>query len=109
MEKQNPSGGEFKSSFVRSSRRLFGMIFDTIFPKDALVTELEEMSPTEFERKAEIQGAINSATNALPNALPADTFCLFPYRNMYTRTTIWQIKYKENKKIARLMAHFVAE
>jgi len=74
-------------------------ILDFLFPKEALTKKLESMSPELFLRKAKKSNRKQSVT-----PLP-----LYEYRDTLVKRAIWEIKYKKNLKIAKLLGQVLAE
>src|SRR3989344_4850123 len=73
---------------------LFGMVLDFLFPKKAQVRELEAMDACTFASKA--QKAEGYAGK--------DIISLFEYKDSLVRQAIWELKYRGNKKVARLLS-----
>ncbi|OHA22852.1 MAG: hypothetical protein A3G52_03830 [Candidatus Taylorbacteria bacterium RIFCSPLOWO2_12_FULL_43_20] len=80
--------------------KLIQKILDLIFPLHENVQVLEKISPAEFAAR-------------VPRAEPKDEFSasdfypLFRYRHPLMRTAIWQIKYRGNRDVAKLLAQLL--
>ena len=100
---------------------LFEKLLDIIFPKKLLVQELERMDASEFASRA-TRGASNfggandsakgglertgrnaSANSGLGRAGKEILSC-FDYRDRLVRQAVFELKYRGNKKVARLLA-----
>ncbi len=69
-------------------------ILDLLFPKKQAVRELEEADAAGFASRAE-----------KPNGFAGkDIISCFSYADQKVRQAIWELKYRGNKKIARLLA-----
>lgn len=73
--------------------KLFEKLLDTIFPKKLLVRELEGMPAEEF---------ISRAGKAARPPGKGILSC-FDYHDALVRQAVWELKYRGNKKIARLL------
>jgi competence protein ComFC len=67
-------------------------ILDFLFPRNILVRQLETMSPSQL---------LNAARPADPEK---STFSIFTYKDPLIATALWEVKYRKNVKIARLLA-----
>lgn len=78
---------------VQQLRIFFDAAFlDVLFPKDEVVCALEQMTTAEL-------------MDAAPAAPPStEVISLFSYRNHLVKTLIWELKYKGNKRVAKLIA-----
>ena len=100
---------------------MFEFLLDIIFPKKLLVQELERMDASEFASRA-TRGASNfggandsakgglertgrnaSANSGLGRAGKEILSC-FDYRDRLVRQAVFELKYRGNKKVARLLA-----
>ena len=69
-------------------------ILDTIFPQKPLVRELERMDASEFSSQAE-------KTDGFAGK---NIISLFSYRDHLVREAVWELKYRGNKKIVKLLS-----
>jgi len=74
--------------------RLFNFILDLLFPRAPLVRELESLDACTFVARAEKTGGYAGK----------NIISLFSYRDPLIRQAVWELKYRGNKKIARLLA-----
>ena len=100
---------------------MFEFLLDIIFPKKLLVQELERMDASEFASRA-TRGASNfggandsakgglertgrnaSANSGLGRA-GKEILSWFDYRDRLVRQAVFELKYRGNKKVARLLA-----
>lgn len=73
--------------------KLFEKLLDTIFPKKLLVRELEGMPAEEFI----------SRVRKAPHSPGKGMISCFDYHEPLVRQAVWELKYRGNKKIARLL------
>ena len=73
---------------------MFQFLLDNIFPRKALVRELERMDAFSFA--ARVKGAMLYVGK--------ETISCFEYQNPLVRQAIIELKYRGNKKVARLLA-----
>src|SRR3989338_6609071 len=73
---------------------MFQFLLDNIFPRKALVRELERMDAFSFA--ARVKGA--------RLYVGKETISCFEYQNPLVREAIIELKYRGNKKVARLLA-----
>ncbi len=74
--------------------RLFSFILDVLFPQKARVAELEGMDASELSARA---GRVLERAGK-------DILSVFDYRDPLVRQAVWELKYRGNKKVARLLA-----
>lgn len=72
---------------------LFERLLDTIFPKKLLVRELEGMNAETFASRAP-RGASPPGKGII---------ACFDYRDTLVRQAVWELKYRGNKKVAKLL------
>ena len=72
---------------------MFRFLLNLLFPQDALVSELEEMTGEAF-----LAAAARSETR-----VGREIISLFDYRNALTRRAVWGLKYRGNPRIAELL------
>lgn len=73
---------------------LFEFLLDILFPQRPLVRELEAMDPFTLASRAEKpEGRAGK-----------EMLSCFSYRDALIRQAIWELKYKGNRKVARLLA-----
>src|SRR3989344_3736253 len=73
---------------------MFGFLLDIIFPQKPLTRELESMGADEFLTRA----------GRADERVGEDIISLFDYRDPLVREAVWQLKYRGNKKVVRLLA-----
>lgn len=73
-------------------------LVDLLFPQEKLITELEKMSPADFLRLVPFSLLNDSNRRAL-----------FEYRHPLMRKAVWEIKYRNNRRILRLVTAAGAE
>ncbi len=73
---------------------MFQFLLDILFPKKQTVREIEHMDPVDFAIQAEKP----------QNFAGKDILSCFDYRDPMVREAIWELKYRGNKQIARLLA-----
>jgi len=72
-------------------------ITDFFFPQSVEISAIEKMSPAHFlERASKAEESSDRRVQAL-----------FSYRDPLVRKSIWQVKYKGNTRIARILAHLL--
>ncbi len=80
-------------------KKFFEYILELLLPRPEAVRNVEAMRPEDLRRRA---------PRARQN-LPPDTLALFDYGNPLMRQAIWELKYRGNKKIAKLLADCLYE
>ncbi len=73
-------------------RRLLSQLIELILPKDALVKKLEKMTPEDF--------LVTTTQSPL---------ALFSYKNPIVRRALWEIKFRNNRIILKIVAKAVAD
>lgn len=73
--------------------KLFEKLLDTVFPKKLLVRELEGMPAEEFISR--VRKAAHSPGKGMISC--------FDYQDALVRQAVWELKYRGNKKIARVL------
>lgn len=76
--------------------KAIGFLLDFILPRSDEVKILESLKPEEFKKR------VFSETSGEHPA--SGTLILFPYAHPLVRQAVWELKYRGNKKIARLLA-----
>lgn len=74
-------------------------IFSFIFPRDAFIQRIENMSPSDFENLA--------AKADLEIALPFPVHSFFSYKDPLVSRAIRELKYRKNERVAELFAETV--
>ena len=77
----------------------FDALLSLVFPKDQSVLTIESMS-------------LEALSEHIPHAHDVEEhgfFALFQYKNAIIRTAIWEIKYKDNRKIAEKLSQLLYE
>ena len=77
---------------MHSLSHILHTILDVVFPRSPEARTLQKMSPDAFV------SSVRSAENL------HDITAYFAYRDTFMREAIWQIKYRRNKKVARMLA-----
>ena len=73
---------------------LWHALLDLLFPRKPLIQELERMDASEFAARA----------GRAPNFAGKEMLSCFDYRDKLVRQAIFELKYRGNKKIAKLLA-----
>lgn len=84
--------------FLCLAKKLGGEILDFVFPRTTAVMELEEISAEKLlalRRPMRVSGH--------------DAYGIFPYPEPLIRRAIWEVKFRGNKKIGKLLAEVLAE
>jgi predicted amidophosphoribosyltransferase len=84
-------------------RKFFTFLLDLLIPRGENLKRLEAMTPAEF-RELATQGV-----SALSEKSPTDAIILFDYKNSLVRQAIWELKYRGNRKIVKLLAECLYE
>jgi ComF family protein len=74
-------------------------LLDFLLPRSKMVQDIETITAEELRKRTP-----RSAGN-----LPSDTLALFDYKSPLIRQAIWELKYRGNKKVARLLAECLYE
>ncbi|MCC7004598.1 ComF family protein [Candidatus Nomurabacteria bacterium] len=82
-----------KHLFINILKKVLWQTADIIFPQEYLVEKITEMSPEDLYNQASKSPVDNSGIKAI-----------FKYRDILIRRAIWELNYRGNKKIARLLA-----
>ena len=78
---------------------MFRFLLNLLLPQPPRVAALEKMTAAEFR----------AAVPALP-AQPREWMLpLFPYENPLVKTAVWEVKYRGNARVARLLGELLAE
>ena len=77
-------------------------ILDILFPREKRAELLEKISPEEFWEKCKKAKTVFERTEFSKKRI-----ALFDYKDPLVREAIWQVKYKGNKKVTRLLAHLL--
>ena len=88
----------------------FFSIVDFIFPKHPLTVKLEAMRADELlETSENCQGLFLPTCSRNGNGLQEQPLSVFTYRNPLIRHAIWEMKYRGNKKIIKLLAKAMSD
>jgi len=79
--------------------KIFKVILEFLLPQKTLTREILAMSAEDFRK----------AVPSCEKFASPDSFALFDYKNPFVRQAIWELKYRGNKKIARLLAECLYE
>ncbi len=77
-------------------KKFLKYLLEILLPRSEAVRRLEEMRPEEF------RAAVSAASPSVP-------LFLFDYKKPLVRQAIWELKYRGNKKVARLLASCLYE
>ena len=91
---------KFFRSIVDYSKNFFQTLIDFLMPRSAIATELMRMSKDEFIEKAGQQKEKIEIKDWT-------VISIFDYRNAFVKEAIWQIKYKCNGKILKLISSII--
>ncbi len=78
---------------------MFRFLLNLLLPQPPHVAALENMSAAEF----------HTAVPPLPAPPREWALALFPYANPLVKTAVWEVKYRGNSAIARLMGELLAD
>lgn len=84
-------------------KKILEYLLDLVLPRPQNVRVLEEMNPEKF-RAATSPSELRAADHT-----PENPFTLFDYKHSLVRQAIWELKYRGNKKIAKLLAECLYE
>lgn len=84
-------------------KKIFEYFLELILPQSDGLRKLETMRAEDLRR-----AAARSRAAALDD-LPARTFVLFDYKQPLVREAIWELKYRGNKKVAKLLSECLYE
>lgn len=82
-------------------KKILEYLLDLILPRSKILRALEEMTPEKFLAATGQNRTTNSATE---NALVR-----FDYKHPLVRQAVWELKYRGNKKVAKLLAECLYE
>ncbi len=77
-------------------------ILDLLFPKSALVREIEQMSAAEFASRRRFNGHC-------PPEYADWSRTILAYRDRHVRAAVWELKYRKNVAVAKLFAEILAD
>ncbi|MDP3661515.1 MAG: phosphoribosyltransferase family protein [bacterium] len=77
---------------------LWNCFLALLFPQSARVAEVEQMNSATF----------HDAVPPLPFQPSEWVLPLFPYENLLVKTAVWEVKYRGNSTLARLMGELLA-
>lgn len=75
-------------------------VLEMVFPRSGIARDLEKMGADEALARLHLCGVIESGVVGGVGEI----FAVFQYRNALVRRMIWELKYRGNKKVARLCA-----
>ncbi len=82
------------ATLMKATHVLWDWLLDIVFPQKHLIREIESMDACTFASRAEKTDGYAGKT----------IISLFSYRDPLVRQAIWELKYRGNKKIARLLS-----
>ena len=85
--------------FTNWMKKILEYVLEFLLPRSNALRDIEAMKPEDMRVVAP-----PANTN-----LPPDTIALFDYQNSLVRQAIWELKYRGNKKVARLLANCLYE
>ncbi|MCR4334275.1 MAG: phosphoribosyltransferase family protein [Patescibacteria group bacterium] len=77
-------------------KNFFAKLLDIVFPHSQSLINLENMSEEELHKSVSKPRTISQELNII---------AIFDYQNKIMKNMIWQLKYRQNIKIAKLLAH----
>src|SRR3989344_7136086 len=82
-------------------KKFLEYVLDFILPRSKNVRILEDMTPEKF--RAAVAGSSGS------DPAPKNALAVFDYKHPLVRQAVWELKYRGNKKITRLLAERIHE
>lgn len=76
-------------------------ILDLLFPKGALIREIEQMSAASFASERIFRGHY-------PPECVGWARAILSYRDRRVRAAVWELKYRKNEKVAKIFAELLA-
>ena len=96
-----------------SITQIWDFLLEVVFPRSGITRNLEKMGADEALAKLPSCGMIESGVVGGGDVVGGvggvggGIFAVFRYRNVMARRMIWELKYRGNKKVARLCAEIV--
>ena len=84
---------------TKRMRALWNLFLGALFPQPPRVAEVKKMSAAAFRE----------SVPALSFQPQEWILALFPYENLLVKTAVWEVKYRGNKTIARLLGALLAD